>query len=77
MLASFYNPEEPGAETLAVYVGPPPELPERQRAVTTTADLGSPEVGRAGTGTESGLLVPGWSLRRMSSTPAAPQLCKV
>lgn len=43
VLASFYNPEEPGAETLAVYVGAAPELPELQRAVATTADLGSPE----------------------------------
>lgn len=59
MLASFYNPEEPGAETLAVYVGAAPELPELQRAVATTADLGSPEVRKAGVYVEGGLVVPG------------------
>ncbi|KAG2425256.1 hypothetical protein HXX76_013840 [Chlamydomonas incerta] len=42
VLASFYNPEEPGAETLAVYVSPPPE------GASSTADLGAPEDVAAG-----------------------------
>ncbi|PNW71095.1 hypothetical protein CHLRE_17g746397v5 [Chlamydomonas reinhardtii] len=42
VLASFYNPEEPGAETLAVYVAAAPE------GVRRTADLGPPEEVAAG-----------------------------
>ncbi|KXZ52663.1 hypothetical protein GPECTOR_9g708 [Gonium pectorale] len=42
VLASFYSPEEPGAETLAVYVAPAAE------GVRTTEDLGGPQAFAAG-----------------------------
>jgi hypothetical protein len=38
VLASFFNPEQPGAETLALYVAPAPS------GVADTRGLGSPEV---------------------------------